>query len=168
MEKSITLKNNFCMRVKITTCRILAFCSTALFKKLFSFIAFYLAISFSLCFAQRQEIDSLKKILPALKDSSRIDCMNALSFQYIRLLVRDSCEYFQQQSYLEPKRLSYIHGIAESVSNQSGIFEYFDNDLVKSETLARESIGWFEKTINKNGIENAYDNLSFGEKGWII
>lgn len=139
----------------------MAFHSTALFRQLFSLIAFYLVISSSLCFAQRKEIDSLKKIFPALKDSSRIDCMNALSFQYIRLLIRDSSEYFQQKSYLESKKLNYIHGIAESVSNQSGIFEYFDNDFVKSETLARESMGWFEKTINKNGIENAYHNLSF-------
>jgi tetratricopeptide (TPR) repeat protein len=149
------------MPVKIPTCRTLAFYSTALFRKLFTYIAFYLVICSSLCFAQRKEIDSLKKILPALKDTSRIDCMNALSFQYIRLLIRDSSEYFQQKSYLESKNLNYIHGIAESVSNQSGIFEYFDNDFVKSETLARESIAWFEKTINKNGIENAYDNLSF-------
>ncbi len=149
------------MLVKINTCRIGVLNSTALSKSLFSFIAFYLFIFSSTCFAQREEIDSLKKILPALKDSSRIDCMNALSFQYIRLLIRDSSEYNQQKSYLESKNLNYIHGIAESVSNQSGIFEYFDNDFVKSETLARESIGWFEKTINKNGIENAYDNLSF-------
>jgi len=150
------------MPVKITTCRTLAFYSTALFKKLFSFIAFYLAISFSICFAQREEIDSLKKILPALKDSSRIDCMNALSYQYIRLLIRDSAEYFQQKSYLESKSLNYIHGIAESVLNQAGIFEYFDNHFVKLEALARESLGWVKKTCNKNGNENAYDNLSFG------
>ena len=68
-----------------------------------------------------------------------------LSFQYIRLLIRDSAEYFEALAYKESKALGYIHGIAESISNQSGIFEYFDNDLVKSETLARESIGWFEK-----------------------
>ena len=149
------------MPVNISTCRVLALNSTALFKRLFSFIAFYLFIFSSTCFAQREEIDSLKKILPALEDSSRIDCMNALSYQYIRLLMRDSSEYFQQKSYLESKNLNYIHGIAESVSNQSGIYGLFDNDLIKSETLARESIGWFEKTINKNGIENTYDNLSF-------
>ena len=137
------------MPVKITTCRTLAFYSTALFKKLFSFIAFYLAISFSICFAQREEIHSLKKILPALKDSSRIDCMNALSYQYIRLLIRDSAEYFQQKSYLESKSLNYIHGIAESVLNQAGIFEYFDNHFVKLEALARESLGWVKKTCNK-------------------
>ncbi|MGN6532006.1 MAG: tetratricopeptide repeat-containing sensor histidine kinase [Ginsengibacter sp.] len=149
------------MPVQITSCRTLAFYSRALFKKLFSFIAFYLVISSSLCFAQREEIDSLRKILPALKDSARIDGMNALSYQYIRLLIRDSAEYFQQKSSLESKKLNYIHGIAESVSNQSGIIEYFDNDFVKSETLARESIDLFEKTNNKNGIENAYNNLSF-------
>ena len=91
--------------------------------------------------------------------------MNELSSQYIRLLIRDSAEYFEALANKESKALGYIHGIAESISNQSGIFEYFDNDLVKSETLARESIGWFEKTINKNGIENAYDNLSFAVFG---
>ncbi len=149
------------MPVNVNTCRTLAFYKADLFKRLFSFIAFYLFIFSSTCFAQREEIDSLKKILPTLKDSSRIDCMNALSYQYIRLLIRDSAEYFQQKSYLESKNLNYIHGIAESVSNQSGIYDFFDNDLIKSETLARESIGWFEKTTNKNGIENTFDNLSF-------
>jgi len=141
------------MPVKITTCRTLAFHSNAILRQLFSLIAFYLVISSSTCFAQREEIDSLKKMLPALKDSSRINCMNTLSYQYVRLLIRDSSEYFQQRSYLESKKLNYIHGIAEFISNQSGIFEYFDNDFVKSETLERESLGWFEKTIIKKGIE---------------
>ena len=87
--------------------------------------------------------------------------MNALSSQYIRLLIRDSAEYFEAVANKESEALGYIHGIAVSVKNQSGIFEYFDNDFVKSEALARESIGWFEKTNNKNGIENTYGNLSF-------
>ncbi|MEO8862378.1 MAG: hypothetical protein ABI358_13195 [Ginsengibacter sp.] len=67
--------------------------------------------------------------------------MNALSSQYIRLQLRDSAEYFEALANKESKALSYIHVIAASVSNQSGIFEYFDNDFVKSEALARESIG---------------------------
>ena len=62
--------------------------------------------------------------------------MNALSAQYIRLLVRDSAEYFEALANKEAKVLGYIHGIAESVTNESGIFEFFDNDLVKSETLS--------------------------------
>ena len=84
--------------------------------------------------------------------------MNELSLQYTRLLIRDSAEYFEALANKESKALGYIHGIAVSVTNQSGIFEYFDNDLIKSEALARESIGLFEKTNNKNGIENTYTN----------
>ena len=141
----------------------MAFYKASCFKRLLIF--FYLIIFSTVCFAQRPEIDSLQKILPSLKDTSRIDCMNALSSQYIRLLVRDSAEYFETLAYKESKALGYIHGIAVSVTNQSGIFEYFDNDLIKSEALARESIGWFEKTNNKNGIENTYNNLSFAAFG---
>ena len=47
-----------------------------------------------------------------------------------------SAEYFEALANKEAKVLGYIHGIAESVTNQSGIFEYFDNDFVKSEALA--------------------------------
>ncbi len=153
------------MPVNIINCRILAFYKAACFKILLLFIFFYPIIFSTACFAQRHEIDSLQKILPSLQDTSRIDCMNALSSQYIRLLIRDSAEYFEALAYKESKAHGYIHGIAASITNQSGIFEYFDNDLVKSEALAKESIDWFEKTTNKNGIENAYDNLFFAEMG---
>ena len=149
------------MPVNTSTCRVVVFVKTTFFRRLFLFIAFYLFIFSSICLAQRDKIDSLQKILPSLKDTSRIDCMNELSAQYIRLLIRDSAEYFEALAFKQSKALGYIHGIAASVTNQSGIFEFFDNDLVKSEALARESIDWFEKTTNKSGIENAYDNLSF-------
>ena len=37
----------------------------------------------SLCFAQKHKIDSLRKVLPGLKASARIDCLNQLSNEYI-------------------------------------------------------------------------------------
>ena len=153
------------MPVTLSNCWVLAFYKTAYFKRLFIFLFSYQLIFPAICFSQRHEIDSLQKILPSLKDTSRIDCMNALSFQYIRLLIRDSAEYFEALAYNESKALGYIYGIAVSVTNQSSIFEYFDNDLIKSEALARESIGWFEKTNNKSGIENTYGNLLFAVFG---
>ena len=128
-----------------------------------------LHIIFSLCcflqclidFAQTKQIDSLKNILPLLKDTSRIDCLNELSFQYTRLLIRDSAEYFESVAYNEAEKINYVHGVAESISNQSGIVEYFDNDFPKSEMLANQSIGLFKKTSNKKGIEKTYNNLLF-------
>ncbi len=112
-------------------------------------------------FAQRNEIDSLQKVLPDLKDTERIDCMNALSYQYIRLLIRDSAEHFEQTAYKESLKLNYVHGIAESISNQSGIFVFFDNDFIKAEELAKKSFALFGKTNNKKGIENTNGNLWF-------
>jgi tetratricopeptide (TPR) repeat protein len=147
------------MLVNISTCKIFISYEATCLKRLLLFL-FPFIFPF-LCFAQRHEIDSLQKILPSLINTSRIDCINALSSQYIRLQVRDSAEYFEALANKESKALGYIHGIAASISNQSGIFEYFDNDFVKSESLARESIDSFEKTANKNGMENAYDNLLF-------
>jgi len=149
------------MPVNINTCRVLVFFKAGYLRTILLCAIFYLFIFLPTCFAQRDKIDSLQKILPALKDTSRIDCMNALSFQYIRLLVRDSAEYFEAIANKESKALGYIHGIAESVSNQSGIFEYFDNDFIKAEVLARESLEWFKKTSNKNGINETNSNLWF-------
>ena len=149
------------MPVNISTCRVLVFYKAVYLRTILLCAIFYLFIFLPTCFAQRDKIDSLQKILPALKDTSRIDCMNALSFQYIRLLVRDSAEYFEAIANKESKALCYIHGIAESVSNQSGIFEYFDNDFIKAEVLARESLEWFKKTSNKNGINETNSNLWF-------
>ena len=113
------------------------------------------------CFAQTKEIDSLKNVLPLLKDTSRIDCLNELSFQYTRLLNRDSAEYFESAAYKESEKINYVHGIAESLSNQSGIVEYFDNDFIQAETLARKSLTLFEKMNNNRGIENTIINLWF-------
>lgn len=149
------------MPLNTGTCKVFTFRKIVCFKTFLIFIFSYSFIFSTACFAQREQVDSLKKILPSLQDTSRIDCLNELSLQYIRLLVRDSAEYFEALAYKESKALGYLHGIAASVSNQSGIFEYFDNDFVKSETLARESIKWFESTTNKNGIENTYNNLLF-------
>ena len=116
------------MPVNISTCRVVVFFKTTFFRRLFLFIAFYLFIFSSICPAQRDKIDSLQKILPSLKDTARIDCMNELSFHYIRLLIRDSSECFETASYEESKKLNYIHGIAAATSNQAAIFEYFDNE----------------------------------------
>src|SRR4051812_20917711 len=84
------------------------------------------------CFAQREKIDSLKKILPSLHDSARVDCLNELSAAYIKS-IRDTLGYcymplvethtlpefslaasqFATQAYKEAIKTNYIFGIAE-------------------------------------------------------
>lgn len=131
------------MPVNIDTCRESVVCIKS-FLRYPLLIILSIFISSQYGSAQRAEIDSLKRILTSLEGTSRIDCLNALSFQYIRLLKRDSAEYFETLAYRESKILNYTHGTAESISNRSGVSEYFDNDFIKSEALAKESIHLFE------------------------
>src|SRR5436190_6498202 len=51
------------------------------------YISFFLSLFLvpTLCFTQRARLDSLKKVLPSLHDSARVDCLNELSGSYIEL-----------------------------------------------------------------------------------
>ena len=53
------------------------------------------------CVAQTKHIDSLKKTLPLLKDTARIDCLNELGFEY-------SNPYWNKSHYVQTDTASYI------------------------------------------------------------
>jgi tetratricopeptide (TPR) repeat protein len=109
--------------------------------------------------AQNKEIDSLKRVLKTLHDSAHTDCLNELGTQYILLSEKDSAEFYVDIAYHESKRLHYVHGMAVSLAHKSRIANHFGGDFIASETLARESLAWFEKTTNKKGIEANYGDL---------
>lgn len=111
--------------------------------------------------AQAQNIDSLKKALPVAKDTSLIDCLNALSNAYILLEKKDSAEYYAALAGDKAKTLNYIHGLAVSLSRKSQIAKHFDDDFIKSETLGKEALYWYERTENKEGINTVYYYIAF-------
>lgn len=113
------------------------------------------------CFAQSPKIDSLYKLLRNYKDSARVDCLNELSSHYILLEKKDSALFFTGQAYKEAKAINYIHGIAVSFSRQSQIAKHFDDDFIRSEALAKESLKWYEQTNNKEDIGTLYDYLFY-------
>ena len=109
--------------------------------------------------AQQKEIDSMKKILPSLHDTDRIDCLNELSYCYTYISKKDSAEYYATVAENEAKKLNYIHGIAESVSRQAGMAEHFENNFFKEEELAKKALSWYNLTSNKKNINIIYDQL---------
>ena len=111
--------------------------------------------------AERLKIDSLNKILPSSRDTARIDNLNELSYYYTVISKRDSARGFSILAYDEAKRLNYTHGIAESISRKAGIEEHFENNFLKEEVLAKESLQWYHKTANKKNIGILYDQLAF-------
>ena len=131
---------------------------------------YLLSFFFSVCFAQtfqidRLKIDRLKKILPSLKDTARIDCLLKLSYEYIDLVYTqhhtfhpygDSALLYDSIAYEESKKLNYIHGVAESYLPKALLSVYYFADYKSTENLSKESLKWFELTPRKNNIERAY------------
>jgi tetratricopeptide (TPR) repeat protein len=112
-------------------------------------------------FGQTPHIDHLRKILPLLKDSARIDSMNELSLQYIGQSVKDSAAYYATAAYKESGLLHYIHGMAESLSLQGNMETYFYGNFIEAERLDKESVELYEKSGNKAGLAATYSRLAF-------
>ena len=102
-------------------------------------------------FAQREKIDSLKNVLPALKDSERIDCLNAISHAYI-WVETDSARLFATQALDEAVTLNYIKGMAVSNNNLAWITRLLADDYPLMEMYCKKAIALLEKTGYKEQL----------------
>ena len=55
-------------------------------------------------FAQEEKVDSLRKILPSLTDTARIDCLNKLGVHHLLSMHQDSSAYYINIVYEESKK----------------------------------------------------------------
>jgi tetratricopeptide (TPR) repeat protein len=114
----------------------------------------------NISFSQREKIDSLKKILPLLKDSARVDCLNALSESILNSRNVDTASYYTALAYEEARKLKYIQGIAEALSYK-GRIEVISDNFSAAEKLFRQSISWYRKTLNKKKLATSYAGLGY-------
>ena len=151
-------QQSFPMPVKPHSYRSTAFDEpTTLFKKLHVIV---IVLSFCFCqvgFAQREKIDSLKKILPSLHDSARVDCLNALASIYLNLQT-DSAEFYTDDAYTSAVRLNYTKGIANALIN-SGITECCKGNFTVAERLLRKAIPLLDTS---NTAALAWAHVSIG------
>jgi signal transduction histidine kinase len=146
-------------------------------KKIYGTIAAGVFLFFNVCLAQREQVDSLKKFLPSLRDSAKVDCLNALSGIYIKF-IRDTLGYcesplcetttfpafsslasqYANWAHEEAVKIIYSHGIAESLSYMAEIAELSDN-FPLCEKFSREAIYWYGKTLDKKRIAETFFNL---------
>ena len=121
-------------------------------------LGFLLPVCF---FGQTPDRDSLRLVLPQLKDSARIDCLNELSLLFIEQSISDSAIYYAKTAQYESKTLGYVHGIAASLSRQGMIQTHFYNDFAGAEKLDRQSIDYYRRTENKYGLTSTCDHLAY-------
>jgi hypothetical protein len=115
-------------------------------------------------YQQRNEIDSLQKTTTSSKGYyTHMDCLKALSLSINKAINTDSGQILCKNSlYKECAETKIMFMVVQNPFQTDQAFMiFFDNDFIKAEALARESLEWFEKTNNKNGIENASVNLIF-------
>jgi hypothetical protein len=89
--------------------------------------------------AQTPTFDSLKKVLPLLKDKARIDCLNQLGFEYSnpywgisKYIQTDTAMLYTKQALDESKKLNYVPGIGKAYQN-IGMVEEEHGNYIRSE-----------------------------------
>lgn len=104
-------------------------------------------------------IDSLKRKLADLKDSSRVDCLNKISEAYRLTSDLNSAEKFALQGHSEAQRTGYVLGLAKATTLRSeiAIFKYFDFSM--SRMLAEEAIRLYRHSVNKDDLHKAHLHL---------
>jgi hypothetical protein len=108
--------------------------------------------------AQGDQMDSLKKLLPTLRDSARLDCLHALGVWCLCKRI-DSAAYYTNQLYDESKKLNNAHGLAVAY-NQKAIIASRSNNLPLAEQMAMQSLSWYGRTDDKRDIEYAYEQAA--------
>ena len=117
--------------------------------------------------SQNHYTDSLTKLLPSLKDSNRVDCLNRLSVAYyINALNEiydnvqtDTAIAFASKACNEALKIHYTKGVAEALQNLGEIARD-RNDFVSAENYFRQSVPMFGKI---HALERySWANLTLG------
>ncbi|HET6723785.1 MAG TPA: hypothetical protein VFH07_13595, partial [Chitinophagaceae bacterium] len=127
-------------------------------------------VSFQTSFSQydyskpiRKQIDSLKKVLPALKGTHKVDCLNHLVWKYFDGSLgswqaeADSARPYAIQANKEAKRIGYKKGLGDSYVNLETI------DCMMFGTYAQGQKR-FDNTTFNSAQQNAKDAISIGEE----
>ena len=123
------------------------------------------------CFAQGEKIDSLKKLLPALKGSAKVDCLNALceayindpgngyDIWYVTVINADSAVLFGQKAIAQAEMSNYIKGKAKAYYNLGGIESDLSADFRKGERYQRKALESIPKILDENFLGRIYARL---------
>lgn len=123
-------------------------------------LCFFLFCSFNSfqTLAQRAQIDSLRKVLPSLHDSTRVDCLNAISLAY-SYLDADTANAYAKKAYLEANAIPYTYGQAMALNGQARIAGHGFHDFSLQEKISLQTIQLYKNSSHENVLIEAYLNL---------
>jgi len=101
------------------------------------------------CFAQQKQIDSLKKILPQLTDTARVDALCALSLFYFFAGQSNAVDPNIETAIREAQKIVYAHGLGVANNQKASLLFWIRNDYPSALYYVRQSLQWFAQTNNK-------------------
>ena len=110
-------------------------------------------------FTQRASIDSMKKMLPTLKDSNHADCLNILSLAYTYLQT-DSAKLYAQNAYTFSSAINYLRGVVISLNNKARIAGLGLHDFPLEERISIQTIQSYKNINNEKVLVETYMNLA--------
>jgi len=110
---------------------------------------------YAVCFGQKDKIDSLKKIIPTLKDPAKIDGYNALSKELI-IHNPDTAKILALRAWLGAKTSHYTNGMANALNNLAWITWFLENDLPEMEKYCQDGITLLEKKGDDKQLAEFY------------
>lgn len=130
----------------------------------------YSAAVLSQQYPGRATIDSLIKILPSLKDTAKVTCLNKLSVEYyINALAEtyynantDTANLFATQAYNESVRINYTRGIADALQNLG--------EICRDRSECSKAVDYFRRSIPLFDKIHALDRSAWAHitLGWCL
>ena len=91
----------------------------------------------------------------------KVESWNALSNQLYSQEKKRLAKHYAELAYRVSEQNGYAHGAAFSLLRLTQIAKHFEDDFKQTESLAKKSLEWYNKTANKKGLDTLYFYLVF-------
>ncbi|HEX8279550.1 MAG TPA: histidine kinase, partial [Segetibacter sp.] len=106
-------------------------------------------------------IDSLKKILPSLQGSDRVECLNEIARSYVETMQKkdaDSALENAREAYIEASVANDIKGLGNAC-HMLGAISFWSWSFIESEKYYRQAISWYQKIPDHDGLGFAFEGV---------
>lgn len=124
------------------------------------FLFCFLLLLSSFLQAQQNKIDSIQNLLKISKDTSQINNLNELSWQYINIGNYEKAFENAKQAQQQAEKLNYKKGIANAYNN-TGIIYWNQGNYERSLEAHLKTLHIREEIGDKKGIASSYNNIGF-------
>ncbi len=120
----------------------------------------FFSLSHAQVFNVNKHLDSLKNVLPSLKDTGRIKCLNQLGSVYM-LHNPDSSRFYSRMALLESEKKGYTKGIGAAHKNLAWVENGVGGSNSVKEQHILKALDAYKKVNDQYAISYCYNTLAY-------